>query len=107
MLRRRRLSPQTLRVYDALLASPTRWRYGYDLSRETGLRSGTLYPMLIRMADRGLLETGWQDPDRPGPPPRHAYRLTLEGERVAGAELSAAAGRRAVPHPRPRLGGAR
>ena len=42
---------------EALGREGQRWRYGYDLGKETGLKSGSLYPILIRLADRGLLET--------------------------------------------------
>lgn len=58
---------------------PRAWQYGYELSRQTGLRSGTLYPLLIRLSEQGLLDSTWQDPERPGKPPRHAYRLTADG----------------------------
>jgi PadR family transcriptional regulator, regulatory protein PadR len=79
-----RLSPQTLTVLDALLAEPREWKYGYDISRSTGLKSGTLYPILMRLADRKLLETRWETSD-PGKPPRHMYRFTSEGLRFARA----------------------
>jgi DNA-binding PadR family transcriptional regulator len=78
-------SPQTRRVLDVLLAEPEVWHYGYDLSRRTGLKSGTLYPLLLRLADQGWLETRWLEPERPGRPPRHTYRLTAEGTRSAAA----------------------
>jgi len=77
-----RLSPQTLLVLDVLLVEPREWKYGYDISRNTGLKSGTLYPILMRLADRKLLETRWETPD-PGKPPRHMYRFTPEGLRFA------------------------
>ncbi len=51
-----RLSPQTALVLDALLERPRNWRYGYDISRDTGLKSGTPYPILIRLADHKLVE---------------------------------------------------
>jgi PadR family transcriptional regulator PadR len=77
-----RLSPQTLVVLDALLDSPQNWKYGYDISRNTGLKSGTLYPILMRLADRKLLETSW-DSGELGRPPRHLYRLVPDGLRLA------------------------
>jgi DNA-binding PadR family transcriptional regulator len=76
-------SPQTLRLFEALLEEPTRWRYGYDLSRETGLASGTLYPILMRLAGQQLLETDWEPSTEPGRPPRHTYRLTTDGIALA------------------------
>ena len=47
-----------------VLAAPTQWRHGYGIARNTGLKSGTLYPVLIRLADRGLVEARWED-DQP------------------------------------------
>src|SRR5215468_8710199 len=79
---RLRFSLQTLRVLDAFLEAPKDWRYGYDISWNTGLKSGTLYPILMRLAERELLETSWENVE-PGKPPRHLYRLTLNGLRVA------------------------
>ena len=46
-----KLSPQTLLILEAFLDRPADWKYGYDLSRSTGLKSGTLYPLLMRLAD--------------------------------------------------------
>ncbi len=77
-----RLSPQTLQVLNAFLQAPKDWIYGYDISRNTGLRSGTLYPILIRLGQRGLLEPSWEMSET-GKPPRHMYRLTPEGMRFA------------------------
>ncbi len=73
-------SPQTRAVLAALHDHPAHWRHGYDISRETGLASGTLYPILGRLADRGLLETRWEDDPPEGRPRRHLYRLTALGE---------------------------
>jgi hypothetical protein len=53
-------SSQTLRLFAALPAEPARWRYGCDLSRETGLASGTLHPILMRLAAQRLLDTDWE-----------------------------------------------
>ena len=55
------------------------WRHGYELSLETGLKAGTLYPVLARLADRGWLDARWETPGPPGRPPRHLYRLTTTG----------------------------
>ncbi|HZU18379.1 MAG TPA: PadR family transcriptional regulator [Candidatus Dormibacteraeota bacterium] len=88
MARTRHPSPQTARLLLALAAAPNAWHYGYELSRATGLRSGTLYPILIRLARDGYLETRWLDPDRPGRPPRHVYRLTGTGRELARNALA-------------------
>ena len=59
------------------------WIHGYDLMKATGLKSGTLYPLLMRITEQGLVEAEWRDPIAPGRPPRHAYRLTAQGLAVA------------------------
>ena len=79
---RLRRSPQTALVLTELLHTPREWRYGYDLSRLTGLKSGTLYPILMRLAEHRLLDTSWETPE-PGRPPRHLYKLTADGLRHA------------------------
>jgi PadR family transcriptional regulator PadR len=55
-----RYSPQTIAVLGGLAAQPTRWRYGYELGQQVGLKSGSLYPILMRLADQGLLEAIWE-----------------------------------------------
>jgi DNA-binding PadR family transcriptional regulator len=85
-----RISRQTLIVIAALLDQPSDWRYGYDLSRQTGLKSGTLYPILMRLSDGKWLETRWEDSPQAGRPPRHMYRLSSDGRRWARQELAAA-----------------
>lgn len=97
-------SPQAIRVLRALAADPTRWRYGYDLTTEVHLKSGSLYPILIRLADRDLLETSWEL-GPPGRPPRHLYRLTPTGREYVAA-LDVARVERSVPRRRLGLSGA-
>jgi PadR family transcriptional regulator PadR len=84
MQRNRPHSAQTLAVIKALADDPTAWRHGYDLCAELGLKSGSLYPILIRLADRELLESSWEA-SVPGKPPRHLYRLTDAGLAEAAA----------------------
>jgi PadR family transcriptional regulator PadR len=98
--RNRPPSAQAVSVLRALAADPAQWRYGYDLATEVHLKSGSLYPMLVRLADRGLLETSWE-PGRGSRPPRHLYRLTLAGREYVAA-LGAPRAGRAVPRPRNR-----
>ncbi len=84
-----RRSPQTVLVLTEFLQRRQEWRYGYDISRNTGLKSGTLYPILMRLAENGLLETSWETAEA-GRPPRHMYKLTHAGLRYAHAQASAA-----------------
>ena len=83
MSRNRRPSKQMLLLLEALSAGSQQWRHGYDLMKETGLSSGTLYPLLIRMAEKGLIEAEWREPAQVGRPARHAYKLTAAGIELA------------------------
>ena len=85
MARDRRPSKQMLKLLEVLSASAPQWRHGYDLMKETGLLSGTLYPLLMRMTDQGLVQAEWLPPAQPGRPARHAYRLTAKGLALASA----------------------
>lgn len=86
--RERRSSSQTLSLFEAMLEKPRAWRHGYDLSVETGVKSGTLYPVLMRLHDRGFLDSKWQPSELPGRPPRRMYRLTAAGIAHANSELA-------------------
>ena len=94
MIRNRKPSKQMRALLDVLSQRRQEWRHGYDLMKETALASGTLYPLLMRMTDQGLVEAEWCEPAQPGRPARHAYRLTAAGFALA-LELRGAAG--AVP----------
>ena len=82
MTRPLRRSPQTLLVLEAFLAAPASWQYGYDISRATAVKSGTLYPILMRLEESGLLDSLWEAAEA-GRPPRHMYQLNPEGLRTA------------------------
>lgn len=71
MTRTRRLSAQTTAVVLALAEQPASWRYGYQLCQQLDLKAGSVYPILMRLADRGLLETTWE---RDVPAGRHGWR---------------------------------
>ncbi len=90
------------RVLRVFLADVSARHYGYDLMKSARLPSGTLYPMLARLHDQGLVIAKWESqPDGAGTgrPPRKYYQLTGEGIRVARLELAqvSAAGRPAAP----------
>ena len=93
-----RLSRETLLVLRRFVERPTDWRYGYELSRETGLKSGTLYPILMRLEKHRLLEARWVTTED-GVPPRHTYRLTPNGLELARAKLAEARPRSMVRQP--------
>lgn len=66
-------------VLTALATDPAAWRHGYELGQEVGLKAGSLYPILMRLCDRGLLEAAWEQEPPQGRPARHLYRLTGSG----------------------------
>jgi len=56
-------------------------RYGFEISQATRLRRGTVYPILRRLEEAGLVTSHWEEPEQPrdeGRPPRKYYRLTRE-----------------------------
>lgn len=83
MIRSRTLSPVARTLLATLAEAGKDWSHGYDLARRAGIKSGTLYPLLIRLEAQGHLEAEWQAPAEPGRPPRHAYRLTKDGLKLA------------------------
>ena len=91
-MRSRRPSAQTIAVLGALAQNPRDWRYGYDLCQELELKAGSMYPILMRLADRGLLATSWETDAQSGRPPRHLYRITRSGLDLV-AELQEESGR--------------
>jgi len=91
----------------ALAEQPAAWRYGYELCQRLDLEAGTLYPALMRLADRGLLETTWESEVPAGRRPRHRYRLSgpsrvLAAELAAGPSAPAKAARAVAPGRQPR-----
>ena len=78
------------RVLRVFLADVSARHYGYDLMKAARLPSGTLYPMLARLQDQGLVTSAWEphSGDASGRPPRKYYQLTGEGIRVARLELA-------------------
>ena len=89
MTRKRALSSHARALLASLLEARGRWSYGYELASLTGIKSGTLYPLLIRLEASGHLEAEWQQPAASGRPPRHAYRLTVAGQQFAREEAVA------------------
>ena len=85
MIRNRTLSPAARTVLAILAEARGTWLHGYGLGRRSGVKFGTLYPLLIRLEEQGYLDAEWQAPAEPGRPPRHAYRLTATGRALARA----------------------
>jgi PadR family transcriptional regulator PadR len=93
MTRGPRMTLQTQLVLRALLAEPDAQRYGLQLCEETGLPSGTIYPIVARLEQLGWVESSWEDPHEhvaAGRPRRRYYRLTKEGAQQARDALARA-----------------
>jgi PadR family transcriptional regulator PadR len=87
-----RLSHQMLRVLRLFAEQPTLSLAGSDVSKQTGMLSGTIYPILMRLERAGWLSSQWEnlDPRDAGRPRRRLYHLTGLGynkSRAAFAEL--------------------
>jgi len=89
-------SPLLAPLLQAFLTHPADWRYGYDISRDTHIRHGTLYPLLNRLEAGGLLESRWAAAHSGGTMQRHLYRLTEGGYQEAVALLGPSVGESGV-----------
>lgn len=80
-----RLSFQTLKVLRSFLVAKEPTMAGADIARSTQLRSGTLYPILLRLERCGWLLSEWEsiDPREAGRPRRRLYRLSGTGHNEA------------------------
>lgn len=78
-----------IQVAIALLDEPSGKHWGYELSKQSGVRSGVMYPLLTRLLDERWLVDGWEDPTtiEGKRPPRRYYELTDEGRLGLGAIL--------------------
>ncbi len=83
-------------------------RHGFDILDATALASGTVYPILRRLEDAGLVRSRWEPVQRArdeGRPPRRYYELTGSGAEVAREALARHPDARSMlagaPAPRP------
>jgi PadR family transcriptional regulator, regulatory protein PadR len=83
------MTTQTLKILSAMLKDPEAELYGLELSKRSGLKPGTIYPILKRLLEAGWLERHWEDidPVAEGRPKRRLYRLTRIGVPAARAAL--------------------
>jgi len=85
-----RITVPVLKVLHSLIAaSDTDRLYGLELMDRTGLKSGTLYPVLARLEQAGWVTSTWEDADPrdAGRPRRRYYKLTALGHRAGSAAL--------------------
>ena len=85
-----RLSHQTLRILRLFLRAPAEALAGSDIGKETGILSGTIYPVLARLEQAKWLESDWEelDPSEAGRPRKRLYRITRTGVTKASEALS-------------------
>jgi PadR family transcriptional regulator PadR len=86
-----RVTVNLLRVLRVLLQDPTASHYGTEIGRAARLSGGSLYPLLLRLKQAGILESAWEDvdPSEVGRPRRRLYWLTGEGAEYARRTLQA------------------
>lgn len=91
MVDKLRVTAAVAKVLAAFLQDPTADRYGLDLMHDTGLPSGTLYPIMVRLQRAEWVTAEWEaiDPEEAGRPARRYYRLTPDGLASARTELAA------------------
>jgi PadR family transcriptional regulator, regulatory protein PadR len=90
-----------LKVLSVIVSSNDRELSGAAIGRSTGLPSGTLYPILLRLERAGWLKSRWEkeDPSELGRPRRRLYFITAKGAafaRETAVELSSLAGKLAT-----------
>ena len=77
-----KITYSTVLVLEALARG---YHYGFDVIDATNLPSGTVYPILRRFENEGLVTSEWESQDvaqKDQRPPRRYYGLTADGERV-------------------------
>jgi DNA-binding PadR family transcriptional regulator len=99
------MTPQTVAVLSVMVDEAEQAHYGLAIARETGLKTGTLHPILARLQEAGWTTSAWEDPEDhedQGRPRRRYHRLTEDGEQAARRAVAAAnaTGARAGLHPR-------
>ncbi|NUK09405.1 PadR family transcriptional regulator [Streptomyces lunaelactis] len=63
--------------------------YGLELIQRTGLPSGTVYPLLARLEDAGLVSSAWEAEEPiQGRPRRRLYTISAEGIEFARDALA-------------------
>jgi PadR family transcriptional regulator len=87
------MTPQTVAVLSVMVDEPDQAHYGLEIARATGLKTGTLHPILARLQESEWTTSAWEDPEDhedQGRPRRRYYRLTKDGEVAARRAVAAA-----------------
>jgi PadR family transcriptional regulator PadR len=110
MSKERRTTKQLEKIVQILATDPTAEWSGTQIASRSGLKSGTLYPALLRMHRFGWLTWRWEeiDPSEAKRPRRRLYKLTGQGELAIQKILTTAevyrqrTERKPIPRPVPR-----
>jgi PadR family transcriptional regulator, regulatory protein PadR len=90
-----RLTKPTIAVLEVLLAATDDApAWGLSICRDADLGSGTVYPILDRLTERGWTRSWDEAVPHPGRPSRRYYELTNAGRAQAQAALEARRARR-------------
>lgn len=78
-----RITGPTLKVIGQILTASDSGISGAEISKATGVPSGTLYPILFRLEKAGWASSEWEecDPSELGRPRKRLYQLTAAGAR--------------------------
>ena len=72
-----KITREFLKILDCFVQNQERWLSGADVMKDTGLWSGTVYPLTTRMVDRGWLQR-WKVAGG-----RHVFKLNSDAEEQA------------------------
>lgn len=97
-----RLTTQTRVLLSHLLGDASGDHYGFEISKATGLKAGTLYPTFARLEEAGWIEGRWEsiDLEQTRRPARRYYRLTAHGLNEAATALEIHAAKAAAQNPK-------
>jgi PadR family transcriptional regulator len=86
-----RITLPVILILSAMSKRPSEEWYGLELVDRVDLKSGTIYPALVRLEQAGWLESRWEErePSELGRPRRRMYWLTAAGQTVAREEVAA------------------
>ena len=87
------MSPRVNLTYPTamvLQALANGYHHGFDIMDVTGLPSGTVYPILRRLDQEGLVKSKWEKAEaaqRENRPPRRYYEITGVGQKTLAEAL--------------------
>lgn len=86
-----KIAGRTMELLLFLCNTPNNEFSGSSMSKELRIASGTLYPLLVKLEDAGLVVSHWEngDPQELGRPRRRYYKITGEGSKAIHERMSA------------------